>query len=128
MVAGLQAGANDYVTKPFDHDELRAQVQVGRMVTDLQASLAERVRDVEAALTQVKQLQGLLPICTYCKKVHDDRNYWQQVEEYVCAASEVQFSHGICPDCSRRPGGAGVTAGRRTDDGVRSAAASSVRP
>src|SRR5262249_54953525 len=78
IVAGLQAGANDYITKPFDQDELRARLQVGQMVTDLQAHLAARVRELEAALAQVKQLQGLLPICCYCKKIRDDGNYWQQ--------------------------------------------------
>ena len=99
IVAGLQAGANDYVIKPFDQDELRARVQVGRLVTELQAGLAARVRELEATLAQVKQLQGLLPICSYCKKVRDDKNYWQQVDSYVSDHSEVRFSHGICPDC-----------------------------
>ncbi len=51
------------------------------------------------ALAQVKQLSGLLPICSYCKKVRDDENYWQQVEAYVSAHSEARFSHGICPTC-----------------------------
>jgi DNA-binding response OmpR family regulator len=101
VVAGLQAGANDYVTKPFDREELRARVEVGRAVVELQASLAARVRELEQALAQVKQLRGLLPICCYCKKVRDDRDYWQQVEEYVTARSEARFSHGICPDCVR---------------------------
>ncbi|MEO0248369.1 MAG: response regulator, partial [candidate division WOR-3 bacterium] len=44
-------------------------------------------------------LQGLLPICSYCKKIRDDQNYWQQVETYISKHSEVRFSHGICPDC-----------------------------
>jgi DNA-binding response OmpR family regulator len=98
-IRGLQAGADDYITKPFDREELRARVQVGIRVLNLQSALAERVRELEEALSRVKQLQGLLPICSYCKKIRNDRNYWQQVEGYITEHSEVQFSHGICPDC-----------------------------
>jgi DNA-binding response OmpR family regulator len=101
IVAGLQAGANDYVTKPFDREELQARVQVGRAVVELQRSLAARVRELEDALTQVRQLQGLLPICCYCKKIRDDQNYWQQVETYLGQHADVRFSHGICPECWR---------------------------
>jgi len=102
VIAGLQAGADDYVTKPFDHEELRARVQVGQRIVELQTVLASRVAELEEALARVRQLRGLLPICSYCKKVRDDRNYWQQVEQYVSTHSDVQFSHGICPDCYTR--------------------------
>jgi phosphoserine phosphatase RsbU/P len=99
VVEGLQAGANDYVTKPFDQEELRARVQVGMRMVELQGLLGDRVRELEEALSRVKQLSGLLPICSYCKKVRDDQNYWQQVESYVGQHSEAQFSHSICPSC-----------------------------
>ena len=99
VVAGLQSGADDYLTKPFDQEELRARLQVGVRLMELQQSLAERVRELEAALSKVKQLQGLLPICSYCKKIRTDQNYWQQVETYLGQHSEAQFSHSICPDC-----------------------------
>lgn len=99
IVAGLNAGANDYVTKPFHHAELHARVRVGLRVLELQSRLAERVRDLETALGQVKQLRGLLPICMYCKKIRDDRNYWQQVETYISDHTDAEFSHGICPEC-----------------------------
>ena len=98
-IHGLQAGADDYITKPFNGEELRARVQVGIRVLELQGALAQRVRELEEALSSVKTLQGLLPICSYCKKIRDDRNYWQQVEGYISDHSEAQFSHGICPDC-----------------------------
>jgi len=99
VVAGLEAGANDYVTKPFHHAELRARVQVGIRVLELQNSLAERVHDLETSLAQVKQLRGLLPICMYCKKIRRDTDYWQQVESYISEQTEAEFSHGICPEC-----------------------------
>ncbi|MHB8655158.1 MAG: response regulator [Terriglobia bacterium] len=99
IVRGLDAGADDYVTKPFNQEELRARLNVGVRVVELQTNLADRVIELEHALAGVNQLQGLLPICSYCKKIRDDKNYWQQVEGYISAHSEAQFSHGICPDC-----------------------------
>jgi DNA-binding response OmpR family regulator len=102
IVKGLRSGADDYVTKPFDREELRARVQVGLRIVELQQSLADRVKALEEALARVKQLQGLLPICSYCKKIRDDQNYWQQVESYISEHSEAQFSHSICPDCYER--------------------------
>lgn len=102
VIAGLQAGANDYVTKPFDVDELRARLGVARNVVELQAALAARVRELEEALSQVKQLQSLLPICAYCKKIRDDANYWQQVDSYLVNHAGIRVTHGICPDCLTR--------------------------
>ncbi|HKT82077.1 MAG TPA: response regulator transcription factor [Vicinamibacterales bacterium] len=99
VVAGLQAGADDYVIKPFDPEELRARVQVGVRVLSLQERLAERVAELQAALSNVKQLQGLLPICSYCKRIRGDDQYWTQVESYIAERSDAQFSHGICPAC-----------------------------
>ena len=99
IVTGLDAGANDYITKPFHREELRARIQVGERVIELQRRLVSRVQELEDALTRVKQLSGLLPICAYCKKIRDDQHYWQQVETYVTEHTDVQFSHGICPDC-----------------------------
>jgi phosphoserine phosphatase RsbU/P len=99
ILAGLHAGANDYVTKPFDRSELLARVHVGAQMITVQAELAARVRELEDALAQVKQLQGLLPICSYCKSIRDDKNYWHEVDTYVRSHSEAEFSHGICPGC-----------------------------
>ena len=99
VVSGLTAGADDYITKPFSRAELRARLEVGVRIVGLQTSLAARVAELEEALARVKQLQGLLPICSYCKKIRNDRNGWQQLENYIGERSEAQFSHTICPDC-----------------------------
>jgi len=99
IVEGLQAGADDYITKPFDREELHARLEVGRRIVELQRNLTERVHQLEDALANVKQLQGLVPICSYCKKIRNDRNYWQRLESYISEHSEAQFTHGICPEC-----------------------------
>jgi DNA-binding response OmpR family regulator len=99
IVQGLTAGADDYVIKPFDRSELKARINVGERILRLQAELAARVKELELALANVKLLQGLLPICCYCKKIRNDQNYWQQVDTYISDHSEAQFTHGICPEC-----------------------------
>jgi len=99
IVKGIEAGADDYLTKPYDRSELRARVQVGVRIVELQNKLAVRVKELEGALEHVKLLQGILPICSYCKKIRGDQDYWQTVESYVADHSEAEFSHGICPTC-----------------------------
>lgn len=99
IVAALQAGADDYLAKPAHKDELRARVLNAVRLVELQLTLDRRVKELEEALANVKILQGLLPICTYCKNIRDDDNYWQKVEGYLAQHSGLKFSHGICPHC-----------------------------
>jgi phosphoserine phosphatase RsbU/P len=99
VVKGIAAGADDYLTKPYHRDELRVRLQVGVRIVELQTKLAERVNELERAAEQVKKLEGIIPICGYCKKIRDDHDYWQNVESYVATHSEAEFSHGICPAC-----------------------------
>jgi len=84
----LAAGVDDFLMKPVDADELGMRLHV-----------AERIIGLSG---QVKQLEAFLPICGYCKKIRDDRKYWQEIEEYFNRHQGTQFSHGVCPDCYER--------------------------
>lgn len=70
-----------------------------RVTEPLLKALSESVRDLQAALGQVRQLSGLLPICASCKRIRDDKGYWNRIESYIGSHSEAEFSHGVCPSC-----------------------------
>jgi phosphoserine phosphatase RsbU/P len=108
LVAGLQAGASDYLRKPFDETELLARVEVGIRFMDLQTKLNDRVQELEKALTQVRRLEGLLPICSYCKRIRNEQDYWERVDAYISQHANVRFSHNICPECYEKHVKAGV--------------------
>ena len=99
IVEGLRAGADDYLVKPWDAAELQARVEVGCRMISLQDRLAEKIQELQEALNQVKTLEGILPICSFCKKIRDDQNYWRQVEDYISSHSEARFTHSVCPEC-----------------------------
>jgi len=99
VIAGLDAGADDFLAKPYDFEELLSRLRVGERILGLEQGLAAKVRELRSALDQVKLLQGFLPICMHCKRVRDTTNNWQQVEAYIEAHSEAVFSHGLCHQC-----------------------------
>jgi AmiR/NasT family two-component response regulator len=101
-----KAGAGAYLVKPPTIRQVERAIviamarfedmmKLNRLNNELQA----RNEALQAALTQIKTLSGLLPICSNCKKIRDDEGYWQQVEIYIAEHSEAEFSHGLCPDC-----------------------------
>ncbi len=102
VVAGLGAGANDYLTKPYDPGELRARIEVGRQLIETRVALNEKVEELELALKEVRTLKGIVPICASCKNVRDDQGYWNRVETYLNEHTEAEFSHAVCPDCMKR--------------------------
>ena len=99
IVEGLRAGAHDYVTKPFDSCELRARIDVGRRMIEVQTQLAHRIMELQDARHHIKQLHELLPMCCQCKKIRDDRGYWNAVEAYLLEHVGGKITHGLCPDC-----------------------------
>lgn len=103
---GLAAGAIDYLTKPVDLELLKLRVrnlvslkQRTDLVREQRDLLARQKEELEAALARVRQLEGIIPICMFCKKIKDDQESWRQLEDYVSQHSEVMFSHSACPEC-----------------------------
>jgi CheY-like chemotaxis protein len=84
-VRALKAGAKDFVSKPFDLVEVLLRVH--------------NLLEVRLLLSAVKVLNSLLPICSYCRRIRDGKNYWQSVERYIAQHTDSKFSHSICPDC-----------------------------
>ena len=110
---GLETGADGYIARPIANRELIARVQayirlqqsesaLRQSQEQLKQALEEKDRlisDLQDALSQVKTLRGLIPICAGCKKIRDDKGFWSQVETYIAKHSDATFSHGLCPDC-----------------------------
>lgn len=71
-------------------------------IANTEGVLRDRTSQLEAALADVKQLSGLLPICASCKDIRDDQGYWNAIERYISSRTEATFTHGLCPDCVDR--------------------------
>jgi DNA-binding response OmpR family regulator len=94
-------GGVDYISKPFNTEEVLARVKTHLTLYSLVNSLEQKNIILQKALDEVKQLRGMLPICASCKKIRDDKGYWNISESCIEKHSEASFSHGMCPECSR---------------------------
>ena len=96
------AGVSAFLTKPPQQDDIERAIVIA-MARHAELMEVRRLnKKLEQALEEVKRLQGILPICANCKKIRDDTGYWQQIESYIRDHSEAKFSHGICPDCTKK--------------------------
>ncbi len=99
---GLELGAVDYITKPFNTGIVKLRVKNHLELKRQRDALEQRNAELKEAMAKIKTLKGLIPICSSCKKIRDDKGYWNQLEAYISAHSGVDFSHGICPDCIKK--------------------------
>lgn len=106
---GYEAGAVDYLIKPVTPFILRSKIEIflnlhmqKKLIHDQKEQLAQKNKDLKAKLDEIKALKGLIPICSWCKKVRNDSGYWEKVEQYMGRISTAEFTHGICPDCTRK--------------------------
>lgn len=103
---GLQLGAVDYIAKPFFISHVRQRVKIQlelkhrtELLQEQRAALEARTLELESALKRIKRLEGLIPICMYCKKIRNTGEIWQNLEEYLAEHSDASFTHGMCPAC-----------------------------
>ncbi len=102
IIAGAStAGVGAYLTKPPNARDLDRAIIIARARFADLLELRRVNADLRQALLAVKRLSGLLPICSGCKRIRDDRGSWHLVEEYIQSHSEAEFTHGLCPSCSR---------------------------
>ena len=91
-----------YILKPFEERELHANIEIAIYKHQMEKKVKKLILELQDALTKVKILNGLLPICASCKKIRDDEGYWTQVEEYIEKNSQATFTHGVCPECMKK--------------------------
>lgn len=100
QLQGLEIGGIDYLTKPVNLELLKLRVSNHLELKRRNDVIKEQRNLLEAVLARVKLLEGIIPICMFCKKIRDDNQNWQQLEAYISNHSEALFSHGICPHCA----------------------------
>ncbi len=101
ILCGFDAGADDYMTKPFNDDELRARVRVAKRLVTIQSSLSQSVDELRTALDMVEALQGSIPVCTSCLQIEGENGTWATLKTSVREAFDLRFTPEICPSCAK---------------------------
>jgi len=101
-VEGLVAGANDYITKPFNNSELIARLNAGRRFLDMQKKVAAHVQELREARSHIRQLQSLLPVCTRCHKLRTDKKILDRIAQYVSLYPDADLRLAVCPECMEK--------------------------
>jgi two-component system, response regulator PdtaR len=91
-----------YITKPFEDSDLRVAIELALYKAKAEKERKELMSKLQKAMDEVKTLSGLIPICASCKKIRDDKGYWQAVEQYIGERTSAEFTHGICPECMQK--------------------------
>ncbi len=99
---GLEAGADGYITRPVSNRELLSRINLMVRLVRAERENDKHISDLEQALEKIKVLSGIIPICMHCKKIRDDKGYWNQLEKFISQHSEAQFSHCICETCEKK--------------------------
>jgi DNA-binding response OmpR family regulator len=99
IAAGFEAGADDFITKPFDKVELQNRIRAGERIVKLQLALEAKLNDLNESLGKLRQLHSLLPVCPVCSKKRDDREYIDKIKKYLSTQSVEQLAGSMCPEC-----------------------------
>lgn len=98
-IEGFRVGGVDYISKPYEELEVLARVKTHVELGRIRKEQEQLIVELKETLSEVSSLRGLIPICTNCKNIRDDKGYWIQVEKYMSEHSEAEFTHSICPSC-----------------------------